>query len=334
MKPIVQPTEKQPIVSVIIPTFKRCKLLLAAVQSVLNQTLKSLEIIVVIDGPDAETAAALSQLQDPRLKVIMHRHNQGGAASRSHGIEVARGQWIALLDDDDTWMPTKLERQWAIAQASPHRWPVISCLSEVHYDDHTEVWPRRLLREGEPVSEYLFVRHSLFQGEGLLQTSTLLVPKALHAAIPLSVAPGAKHDDWDWILRIAEHPDTGFEVVAEPLATWNLRTTHNHASGASNPWQSSRQWIRGQRDRVTPLAYASFLLAEVASRAAAARDWRAFVPLLAEAIIRGRPTAKMLLLYGGMWLLSTQQRQRLRMMIQQLRSTIAFQKSPSMLNQL
>ena len=157
-----------------------------------------------------------------------------------------------------------------------------------------------------------------------MQTSTLLVPSALHKVIPLNEV-GANHDDWDWILRVAEHPDTGFETVAEPLATWNLQTTHTHLSGVdSNRWLSSRDWIRSHRDRVTPLAYASFLLAEVAARAAAARDWSAFFPLLTEAITKGKPTVKMVTLYLGMWLLPTEQRQQVRVWTKQVTRFLPF----------
>ncbi|NJN29587.1 MAG: hypothetical protein HC824_03365 [Synechococcales cyanobacterium RM1_1_8] len=162
-----------------------------------------------------------------------------------------------------------------------------------------------------------------------MQTSTLLVPRALHLAVPLSQA-GSKHDDWDWILRLAEYPGTSFEMVAEPLASWNLQTSHSHISSAdSNHWRSSRDWIRSHGDRVTPLAYASFLLAEVAARAAAARDWSAFWPLLAEATTQGKPTFKMVALYLGMWLLPSQQRQRLRVWVQQLLRRLPPSSCPS-----
>jgi glycosyltransferase involved in cell wall biosynthesis len=304
-----------PIVSVVIPTLNRPQLVLNAVKSVLQQSFQSLEVIVIIDGPDPETQTSLASLADPRLRIVQNSTNHGSVASRVKGAELAQGEWIAYLDDDDSWMPSKLERQLEVAHQSPYRWPVVSCLSEVCYDDHREIWPRRLPRADEPISEYLFVRNGLFQGEGLMQTSTLLVPRELHDSIPLAER-GANHDDWDWILRIAEHPDTGFESVPLPLATWNLQTTHKHLSSAErNRWVGSRDWIRSHRDRVTPLAYSSFLLAEVAARAASAGDYLAFFPLLWEAAFKGRLTLKMSMLYLAMWLLPTQQRQRIRMVI-------------------
>lgn len=330
--PSVNPSTR-PIVSVVIPTLNRPQLLLGAIQSALEQTFQALEVIVVVDGPDGATRTALATLADPRLVVVQHDVNRGGAASRLSGIAAAQGDWIAHLDDDDAWRPTKLERQLAVAQASPLAWPVVSCLAEVCFDQHREIWPRRLPRPGEPISEYLFVRHGLFQGEGLLQSSTLLVPRALYDRVPLN-GEGRNHDDWDWTLRAAAQAEVGFEFVAEPLTLWNLRTSHSHMSSpSSNRWHSSRDWIQEHRDRVTPRAYASFLLAEVAARAAAARDWSAFLPLLQEAIALGRPSPKMLLLYLGMWLLPPQQRQQLRASLGQLRGVLSPRKSPSALEQ-
>lgn len=309
-----------PLISVVIPSLNRPQMLTEAVTSVLQQSFKDLEVIVVIDGPDGASREAMDALEDERLRVIQHAENQGSAVSRVDGVSAARGEWIAYLDDDDAWMPQKLELQMEVARRSPHHWPIVSCLSQVCYDDHEEVWPRRLPGPNEPISEYLFVRNSLFQGEGLIQTSTLLIPRALHEAVPLS-NEGSNHDDWDWMLRVAEHPDVGFEFVSAPLATWNLKTTHAHVSSPdSNGWKLSRDWIRSHHHHVTPLAYASFLLAEVAARAAAAKDRAAFFPLLWEASKKGRVTPKMLLLYLGMWLLTSPVRQLLRQVKQRLLS--------------
>lgn len=306
-----------PLVTVVIPTLHRPELVCHAVQTALQQSFQDLEVIVVVDGPDPATVAALSRLDDARLRVLVNSQNQGCAGSRIRGIAAARGEWIASLDDDDGWKPRKLEKQLAMAHASPHRWPVISCLCEVEFDNHREIWPRRLPKIGEPISEYLFIRNSLFQGEGLLQSSTLLVPKALYELAPLNL-DYSHHDDWDWIVMAASLPGVDFRFVAEPMAQWNLKTSHSHTSSPEcNRWQGSRSWIRSRRDRLTPRAYAAFLLTEVASRAAAAGAWPAFFTLLWEACWQGQPNLKMLFLYLGMWLFPGPLRQFLRRFQQQ-----------------
>ncbi len=301
-----------PVVSVVIPTLNRPDLVTNAVQTALQQTFQTLEVIVVVDGPDPVTVAALSRLNDPRLRLLVNVQNQGCARSRIRGIAASRGEWIAHLDDDDAWKPRKLEKQLAVARCSPHRWPVVSCLCDVEFDHHREIWPRRFPNIGEPISEYLFIRNSLFQGEGLMQSSTLLVPKALYELAPLNTEH-SRHDDWDWILLAADLPGVGFRFVAEPMALWNLKTSHSHSSSPEkNHWKGSRAWLRSRRDRLTPRAYAAFLLAEVASRAASAGALLAFFTLLFEACWRGQPGLKMLVLYLGMWLFPSPVRQFLR----------------------
>ena len=301
-----------PMISVVIPTLNRPELVCHAVQTALHQSFQSLEVIVVVDGPDPVTVDALSHIDDHRLRVLVNEQNQGCVRSRIRGIAAAQGEWIAHLDDDDGWKPGKLEKQMAMAQDSPHRWPVISCLCDVAFDKHLEVWPRRLPNRGEPISEYLFIRNSLFQGEGLMQSSTLLVPKALYEQAPLNLED-SRHEDWDWILLAADLPGVHFHFVAEPLTQWNLKTSHSHISSPEhNHWKGSRAWLRRHQGRLTPRAYAAFLLSEVAARAAAAGAWLAFFTLLFEACWRGQPSLKMLLLYLGMWIFPAPMRQFLR----------------------
>jgi glycosyltransferase involved in cell wall biosynthesis len=100
-----------PLVSVIIPTYNRAQLLSRAVRSVLDQTYQNLEITIVDDASSDQTGEILKQFRDPRIKYLRHEENKGGSASRNTGIRVARGKYIGFLDDDDEWMPSKLECQ-------------------------------------------------------------------------------------------------------------------------------------------------------------------------------------------------------------------------------
>lgn len=90
-----------PLLSIIIPTYNRPDLLLRAVNSALTQTLQDIEVIVVDDG---STPVVNLPAQD-RLRVIRLDPNQGGAAARNRGAEVARSRWITYLDDDDVLLP-------------------------------------------------------------------------------------------------------------------------------------------------------------------------------------------------------------------------------------
>ncbi len=151
-----------PEVSVLIPTRNRPELVKRAIASVQAQTFPDFEIVVTIDGPDPATEEALSSLNEPRLRWIVHPENRGLPAARSTGIENALGEWIAYLDDDDEWMPNKLERQLAVAKNSQHSLPIVSSRLIGRTPKGDFVWPRRVPKPSEPLSEYLFVRKSLF----------------------------------------------------------------------------------------------------------------------------------------------------------------------------
>ncbi len=96
-------------VSVIIPTYNRADYIVRAINSVLAQTYRNYEIIVVDDGSTDETRALL----EPYANYVnyVYQDNAGPAAARNKGISLAKGEWLAFLDSDDTWLPNKLEVQ-------------------------------------------------------------------------------------------------------------------------------------------------------------------------------------------------------------------------------
>ncbi|HAA30310.1 MAG TPA: glycosyl transferase, partial [Cyanobacteria bacterium UBA8553] len=122
------------------------------------------------------------------------------------------------------------------------------------------------------------------------------------------------HQDWDWLLRATTLEDVGVEFVHQPLSIWDFRETSQSLSRTID-WQYSFDWIQSKRDLVTPRAYSSFILAEVSSRAAKARQWKAFFPLLWEALRKGAPQPNDLFLYLGMWLIPPQLRIWLRTLL-------------------
>jgi glycosyltransferase involved in cell wall biosynthesis len=109
----------RPEVSVVIPTRDRWPLLSAhAVPSALSQEDVDLELVVVDDGSTDGTSQKLDEWQDSRLRVLRHDRSRGVAGARNAGIAVARGSWIAFLDDDDLWSPQKLRTQLDAAQSA------------------------------------------------------------------------------------------------------------------------------------------------------------------------------------------------------------------------
>lgn len=103
----------KPLVSVITPVYQSVEYLDSTVMSVLQQTYSNLELILIDDG---STDGSLERCgywaeKDNRIRVLKSAKNQGAAASRNQGMEVARGAYLAFLDSDDVWEPEKLERQ-------------------------------------------------------------------------------------------------------------------------------------------------------------------------------------------------------------------------------
>lgn len=100
-----------PAVSVVIPSFNRAHCIEACVRSVLAQTFRDLEVIVVDDASKDDTAQRLAAIEDPRVRYLRHETNRGGAAARNTGIQASLAEYVAFLDSDDQWAPEKLERQ-------------------------------------------------------------------------------------------------------------------------------------------------------------------------------------------------------------------------------
>ena len=113
------PTSTQhPLVSVIIPTFNRAGLLVEAIQSVLNQTYAPIEIVVVDDASTEDISAAIAQFAS-RITCIRRDTNGGRSAALNDGAATVSGEFIAILDSDDVWLPHKLEAQMALFERFP-----------------------------------------------------------------------------------------------------------------------------------------------------------------------------------------------------------------------
>jgi glycosyltransferase involved in cell wall biosynthesis len=301
-------TNPGPIVSVVIPTRNRPLLAARAVRSALAQTFADLEIVVVVDGADSDTVPGLSAIHDARVRFVELPRSVGGSEARNVGVRNARGEWIAFLDDDDEWFPDKTEKQLKLASASSHTFPIVSCRL-IGRSPHAEyIWPRRL--PAAPLSEYLMGRSSVFQGEGLMQTSTLLARRTMLLATPFT-AGLRKHQDWDWVLRAASTEGAGIEFVPEPLAVWYVEEARPSIA-KDDDWRYSLDWADRLAGLITPRAYAGFALTFLSMSAAKRGEWAAFWPLLRAAFRKGKPRPIHLLLYLGMWLTPQHLRRRVR----------------------
>ena len=213
--------EQQPVVAAVIPTRNRPDLVCRAVQSVLGQTVSEIECIVVIDGLDLLTSLALGEIDDSRLRVVALPESVGACEARNIGARAARAEWVALLDDDDEWLPHRLERQIeAIAAAAgPVTMVVSRFLDRGHNDDL--IRPYHFPSQGQSISEFLWCEVSPFGGiTGFPQTSTWLLRREFLLEVPFT--KGQKLlQDLDWLLHAYHHPQMRVLFVEEPLTVFH-----------------------------------------------------------------------------------------------------------------
>ena len=313
--------QQSPLVSAIIPTRNRSQLVVRAVLSALQQTGVDVEVIVVIDGPDAETEQALQPLLNrQKLRVIALSASVGGAEARNSGVRAARADWIAFLDDDDEWLPQKLSKQLLAAESIPFPYPVICTRMIARSPLNDRIWPRRLPAPNEPMSEYLFCRRGLGHGDGALQTSTILARKTLLLELPFE--PGLKrHQDWDWILRVSVRPDVRIEVLAEPLAIYAVEGSRTSVGRVADS-AFSLQWASERRALITPKAYSFFIATECVTRARKSKEGlRRYLRLLYEFTVKGSPCLSSCMLLTLFFLVPERSRRSVRDIFAGLRSS-------------
>jgi glycosyltransferase involved in cell wall biosynthesis len=286
------------LVSVIIPTLDRPKLLLRAIDSVLRQTYEKFEVIVVVDRPDPDTIAAVRAVDDPRVRLVVNPRPSTAAGARNAGADHARGEWIAFLDDDDEWLPSKLERQLAYSSGRPPA--LLSCLSRVVTPTATYVWPQVIFDNSSPIDEYLFDRRSPLGGWGFIQTSSYLLPRWLFDKVRFNVE--SPHDDWEFVLRLSKQAGVSIETVPEVLVVLYFEEERPSLTTRTSSWSASLRWLEGVQPILTRRGYSGFCLGVVGSRAARERAYKAFPELVHRAFRNGSPQLWQVLPFLAYWL--------------------------------
>ena len=119
---------KNPLVSVIIPTYNRAGYLERAIKSVLNQTYQNLEIIIIDDNSKDGTKKTVLDFNVSKLRYYRNLNNRGAPFSRNRGIELSKGDYINFLDDDDVLLPRKIELQIKkFEESESKRLGVVTC---------------------------------------------------------------------------------------------------------------------------------------------------------------------------------------------------------------
>lgn len=195
-------------VSVVLPCHNRAGSLSSAVESVLNQTYKDFELIVVDDGSTDATTEVLLKFRDERLRVIRLEHQRGACAARNAGIRSSTAPFIAFQDSDDEWLPNKLERQVAVANEMGEEYGVVYTTFWLIQGDKCEQVPRRKLDEKEG-----HVLRPLLRGN-FVSTQTIFVRRSCLDVCGLFDESLPRLQDWELCLRLAERYQ--FKLLREP----------------------------------------------------------------------------------------------------------------------
>lgn len=198
-----------PLVSVVLPTYDRPDQLRRAVDAVATQTYEPVELLVVDDHspePAAEALAEVDETAFAALRVMRHEENRGANAARTTGIRAATGEFLAFLDDDDRWAPTKLARQVDAFERGGPEVGVVYTGARYVYPEGERTIPARV--EGE-------VTDAILTGASVGEFSAAMVRAS---AIDLAGLPDERFPSWqdrEWLLRLSRCCE--FRAIPEPL---------------------------------------------------------------------------------------------------------------------
>lgn len=224
-----------PFFSVIIPTHNRQEVVLRAIASVLAQTFKNYELIIVDDGSQDQTSLAVQKYLKKGVRYLRLSQRQGVSFARNYGATQARGQYLAFLDSDDEWLPSKLARQFQFLQENLH-------LKLIHCD---EIWIRNGVRVN-PMKKHQ-KKGGVIYLDCLplccISPSAVVIEKNCFFKLGGFREDFAVCEDYDLWLKICSRYEVGF--ISEPL----LKKYGGHQDQLSRKYFGMDEW------RVRALVY-------------------------------------------------------------------------------
>ncbi|MDA7771006.1 glycosyltransferase [Candidatus Pelagibacter sp.] len=205
----------KPLISVIIPTYQRSDKLKIAIQSVLAQTFVNFEVLIMDDGSEDGTRDIVNSFKDHRIFYSWQKNTGGPASPRNNGIKIAKGEWIALLDDDDAWAENKLD------EVSRQ----INNKNDLIYHDYSKVFTERNSQKELIKSKYLKNPKiiDLILNGNVIGVSTVVVRKELLLKINgfnenIKMAPCADYNTWLKIAKLSNN----FHYIPKNLGYYKI----------------------------------------------------------------------------------------------------------------
>lgn len=224
--------QKMPKISVIIPAYNAMTYLPETMATVLKQTYTDFEVVVVNDGSTDNIEEWITQVGDRRVNLISQT-NKGLAAARNKGIAYAQGEYLAFLDADDLWEPSKLEKQVSVLEENSAVGLVYTWSALIDYTGQFTGRVFAYCAEGDAWQK-LTEENIVGCGSVAMVRSSCL---ATVGTFDENLSSFNVNEDWDMWLRIAaKYP---FKVIKEPLVYYR-----QHLSNASKNWEAVEQSFR------------------------------------------------------------------------------------------
>ncbi|MCE6959241.1 glycosyltransferase family 2 protein [Cereibacter sphaeroides] len=240
----------KPFFSIVIPCFNRPEELRRTLLSCLGQDFGDYEVLVVDDGSTEDVESVVREMADPRC-LCLRQANAGACAARNRGIDAARGDWIAFLDSDDTFLPGKLRacaQRIAELAEEPRDLPgMIFHLIEIDRGAGRN-WrqPERMPQPGETMAEFLFCGHQHIMTSAMVVRADVARLVRFDEGLPMN-------QDIDFKVRL-DHLGYRSEGIDEILGWYDDRSSvgrvsrGRHAQALSawisraRPWMSDKAW--------------------------------------------------------------------------------------------
>ncbi|MED0988001.1 glycosyltransferase family 2 protein [Bacillus paramycoides] len=244
-------TKTEVLISVVIPTYNRSKLIKRTIDSVLAQTYTNFELVIVDDASTDNTEDVINEYKDSRIKFIRLHENSKGTKPRNIGIQASKGAYIALLDSDDEWLPNKLEKQLEFLMKFNDDNMV--CFTDVILKgtNKTTYSKNRKIFENEDILEYIFL------GKNWVQTSTYMFSSKLGKQTLFNPTL-QKHQDWDFCLRLKKN-GAKFMNLSEYLTVYYLDDREGRI-GNNLKYKQSLAWLNSVSKDVSQKVKSAFLV--------------------------------------------------------------------------
>ncbi len=228
------------LISVVIPTYNRAYIIFKSIESVLNQTYRNIELIIVDDGSTDDTVKNLRNIKDKRLQIVQLEKNSGMCAARNAGTKVSKGKYIAIHDSDDIWDLEKLEKQYKFMKKTGC--DLAFCqMRRINVNGKEQIVPNKdITMDGD-------LYHKLLKGS-FIPSITIMMKNEL--ANKVEFDPEVRRfTDWDFALRVVK-ANYKISYLPEILATSYIQ--NDSSAVTENKYKSIEFIYKRYKDEIMP----------------------------------------------------------------------------------